>query len=143
MKQAKVLEIIGANEWEWPYGKLYYINMKLDNWETISLGKKKSDAFKVGDMVCYEDYVDAKWKTKQKEVKEENTFEPKSNFDGWNNWAMIWMSIKVAFETFYDPKKENFNETIALAHRIYEEAMNMLNEGEEPKESAKEDKLPF
>ena len=53
------------------------------------------------------------------------------------------MSIKTAFEINYDPKKENFQETIALAHRIYEEAMAMLNETEEPKESAKDDALPF
>ncbi|MBO7444267.1 MAG: hypothetical protein J6T10_28110 [Methanobrevibacter sp.] len=52
------------------------------------------------------------------------------------------MAIKTAFEVFYDAKKENFKETMALAYRIYEEAMNMFNEGEE-KESAKNDSLPF
>jgi len=142
MKQAKVVEITKVNEWDWPHGKLYYINMKLDNWETISLGKKKADAFKVGDSVCYEDYIDAKGATKQKEVKEE---QPKRTFnaEGNNKWAMIWMAIKTAFEVFYDPKKENFKETMVLAQRIYEEGMAMFNDGEEPKESAKDDALPF
>ncbi|MBO7443608.1 MAG: hypothetical protein J6T10_15220 [Methanobrevibacter sp.] len=52
------------------------------------------------------------------------------------------MALKIAFEVLYDPKKENFTECIALAHRIYDEAIAMYNEGEE-KESAKDDKLPF
>lgn len=142
MKQGKILEILWANEWNWPHGKLYYINMKLDNWETISLGKKKYDAFKVWDTVCYEDYVDDKGKTRYKEVQDE---QPKKTFNSESNnrWAMIWMAIKTAFEVYYDPKKENFQETMALAHRIYEEAMSMFNEWEELKESAKDDKLPF
>ena len=141
MKTAKITEIMWANEWNWPHGKLYYINMKLDNWETISLGKKKADAFKVGDQVSYEDYVDDKGKTRYKEVQDE---QPKKTYDtvSTNKSATIWMALKIAFEVLYDPKKENFTECIALAHRIYDEAIAMYNEGEE-KESAKDDKLPF
>ena len=45
MKTAKVTEIVKVNEWTWPNGTIYYINMKLDNNETISLGKKKSDVY--------------------------------------------------------------------------------------------------
>ena len=142
MKTAKVLEIIGANEWDWPHWKLYYINMKLDNWDTISLWKKKADAFKVGDQVSYEDYVDAKWKTKQREVKEEmqprKTFSMESN----NKWAMIGMAIKVAFEVLYDKKLQNYKECMELAHRICEDAMEMLNEAPE-EENTKNDSLPF
>ena len=141
MKTAKITEIMWANEWNWPHGKLYYINMKLDNWETISLGKKKADAFIVGDQVSYEDYVDDKGKTRYKEVQDE---QPKKTYDtvSTNKSATIWMALKIAFEVLYDPKKENFTECIALAHRIYDEAIAMYNEGEE-KESAKDDKLPF
>ena len=143
MKQGKITEITKVNEWDWPHWKLYYIDMKLDNGETISLGKKKADAFKVWDAVCYEDYTDAKGRTKQREVKDEQPVKKTYNTDSYWKWAMAWMSIKTAFEINYDPKKENFQETIALAHRIYEEAMAMLNEWEEPKESAKDDALPF
>lgn len=144
MKQGKVLEILGANEWDWPHGKLYYINMKLDNWETISLGKKKSDAFKVGDTVCYEDYVDAKWKTKQKEVKEEA---PKKTFN-WeanNRWAMVWMSYKLAFELVYK-KEDDFQKAVLLANAIFDQAMITYGSEQattDEKESAKDDKLPF
>ena len=141
MTIAKITEITKVNEWKWPNGTIYYINMKLDNDEQISLGKKKADAFKVGDTVNYESFEE-NGKTKYKEVKE-NPFRPKSFWSEWNNrWAMIGMAIKTAFEVYYNPQKENFKETMALAYRIYEEAMNMFNEGEE-KESAKNDSLPF
>ena len=141
MTIAKITEITKVNEWKWPNGTIYYINMKLDNDEQISLGKKKADAFKVGDTVNYESFEE-NGKTKYKEIKE-NPFKPRAYSWEWNNkGAMIWMAIKTAFEVFYDAKKENFKETMALAYRIYEEAMNMFNEGEE-KESAKNDSLPF
>jgi len=141
MTTAKITEITKVNEWKWPNWPIYYINMKLDNNEQISLGKKKADAFKVGDTVNYESFEE-NGKTKYKEIKE-NPFKPRAYSWEWNNkGAMVWMAIKTAFEVFYDAKKENFKETMALAYRIYEEAMAMFNEGEE-KESAKDDKLPF
>ena len=141
MTTAKITEITKVNEWKWPNGTIYYINMKLDNDEQISLGKKKADAFKVGDTVNYESFEE-NGKTKYKEIKE-YPFKPRAYSWEWNNkGAMVWMAIKTAFEVFYDAKKENFKETMALAYRIYEEAMAMFNEGEE-KESAKDDKLPF
>lgn len=141
MKTSKILEIWKINEWEWPHWKLYYINMKLENGENISLGKKKPDAFKVWDVVNYEDYVDAKWQTKQKEAKDEQpkkTYNPDSN-----KWAVVGMALKIAFECYYDKKQENFNETVALAQRIVDVAMDMMGSSEENKESAKEDSLPF
>lgn len=140
MKQGKVVEITKVNEWDGPHGKLYYINMKLDNGENISLGKKKADAFKVGDLVTYEDYIDGKGLTKQKEVKEDL---PKKSYnpDG-NKWAVVGMALKIAFECYYDKKQENFNETVALAQRIVDVAMDMMGNSED-KESAKDDALPF
>lgn len=143
MKQAKITEITKVNEWDWPHWKLYYINMKLDNGETISLGKKKPDAFKVWDSVCYEDYTDAKGATKQREVKDEQPIRKSFNSDGNNKGAVVWMALKIAFECYYDKKAENFNETVALAQRIVDVAMEMMGTTEEPKESAKEDALPF
>ena len=140
MKTAKVQEITKVNEWKWPNGTIFYINMKLDNWETISLWKKSKDAFKVGDQVNYE--VVEEWK-KWKEVKE-NPFKPRAyNSESNNKGAMIWMAIKTAFELLYDKKEQNFNECIALAHRIYEEWMAMFNETEKPEEKSDEVELPF
>lgn len=54
--------------------------MKLDNEDTISLGKKKADAFKVGDTVNYEVVEEGK---KWKEVKE-NPFKPRYNSEANN-----------------------------------------------------------
>lgn len=140
MKTAKVTEIVKVNEWTWPNGTIYYINMKLDNNETISLGKKKSDAFKVWDTVNYET-VEENGKTKYKEVKENPMSRRSFNSETNNKGAMIWMALKIAFECYYDKKQENFKDTIALAHRIVDEAMNML--GEDKPESAENDSLPF
>ena len=140
MKTAKVQEITKVNEWKWPNWTIFYINMKLDNWETISLWKKSKDAFKVGDQVNYEVVEEGK---KWKEVKE-NPFKPRAYNSEWNNkGAMIWMAIKTAFELLYDKKEQNFNECIALAHRIYEEWMAMFNETEKPEEKSDEVDLPF
>lgn len=106
MKTSTVKEITKVNEWDWPHGKVFYINMKMESWETISLGKKSADAFKVWDTVNWEDYSDAKWAIKQREVKE--------NPMGWFKWgtssqtnskaAKIWMAIKVAFDLVYKDK---------------------------------------
>ena len=140
MKTAKVQEITKVNEWKWPNWTIFYINMKLDNWETISLWKKSKDAFKVGDTVNYEVVEEGK---KWKEVKE-NPFKPRAyNSESNNKGAMIWMAIKTAFELLYDKKEQNFNECIALAHRIYEEWMAMFNETEKPEEKSDEVELPF
>jgi len=145
MKTAKITEITKVNEWKWPNGTIYYINMKLDNGELINLWKKKADAFKVWDTVNYDSFEE-NGKTKYKEVKE-NPFKPKAMSSESNNRsATIWMAIKVAFEVLYDPKKENFNECIALAHRIYEEAMAMYSEWESEsklEETTENDPLPF
>ena len=91
--------------------------MKLDNDDTISLGKKKADAFKVGDTVNYEVVEEGK---KWKEVKE-NPFRPRVNNSDSNVWAMIGMAMKLAFEHLYD--KTNYKETYQLAVRIFEDAM--------------------
>ena len=142
MKTGKVLEILGSKEWKGEHGSVFYINMKLDNWETISLGKKKSDAFKVWDTINYE--VVEEWK-KWKEVKE-NPFQKKVfNSESTNRGAMVGMAYKLAFELVYK-KADDFREAVALANRIYEEAMATYNAGMETtdlKEDAKNDSLPF
>lgn len=137
MKTAKILEIWTPRKWEWPHGDVFYIPLKLDNWENISLGKKSESAFKVWDTVNYEVVEEGK---KRKEVKE-NPFTKKSFNSESNKGAMVWLAIKVAFECCYDKKQENFKETFALAQRIYEEWMNML--GEENKEESDDGSVPF
>ena len=146
MKTAKITEITKVNEWKWPNGTIFYINMKLDNNEEISLWKKSKDAFKVGDTVNYE-MVEENGKTKYKEVKE-NPFKPRPayNPEANNKSATIWMAMKIAFEVLYD--KTNYNETIELATRIFEDAMAMYENYWKKSESKIEDNndemdLPF
>lgn len=145
MKTAKITEVKWFNERNWPHWLLYFITIKLDNWEEIQLGKKKSDAFKVGDTVSYEDTIWDDGKKRWKQIVE-NTRKPKHNAESANKWAMIWMAMNLAFNNLYDRKEDNFNECIALATRIYEEAMELYNSGAEQKpeqESEKDVDLPF
>ena len=146
MKTAKITEITKVNEWKWPNGTIYYINMKLDNNEEISLWKKSKDAFKVGDTVNYE-MVEENGKTKYKEVKE-NNFRPRQTYnpEATNKGAMVWMAMKLAFEQLYD--KTNYNEVIQLATRIFEDAMSIYenywkNKSESIEDSTENDSLPF
>ena len=143
MKKAKILEIWTPRKWEWPHGDVYYIPLKLDNWENITLGKKSESAFKVWDTVCYEVVEEGK---KWKEVKE-NPFKPKAYNPEWNNrGAMVWMAYKLAFELVYK-KDTDFQTAVALANRIYEEAMATYNTGEKSdsklEETSENDSLPF
>ena len=142
MKTAKITEIWKFRKWEWPHGDVFYIPLKLENWENISLGKKSESAFNVWDTVCYE--VVEEWK-KWKEVKE-NPFTPKGWFDPEksNKSATIWMAMKIAFEHMYD--KTNYVETIQLATRIFEDAMRMYenyNKSESTSDENEEQNPPF
>ena len=146
MKTAKITEITKVNERKWPNGTIFYINMKLDNNEEISLWKKSKDAFKVWDTVNYE-MIEENWKTKYKEVKE-NNFRPRPayNPETTNKGAMVWMAMKLAFEQLYD--KTNYNEVIQLATRIFEDAMSIYenywkNKSESIEDSTENDSLPF
>lgn len=140
MSKATIKEIWKARKWEWPHGDVFYIPLTLDNGETITLGKKKEDAFKVWDTISYE--VVEEWK-KWREIKE-NPFRPKAVNSEWNNrGAMVWMAYKLAFELVYK-KEDDFQTAVGLANRIYEEAMATYNWGEEEKpESTENDNLPF
>ena len=139
MKTAKVQEIVKTNKWDKSqYWTMYFIYMKMDNGETINLLKKKEDAFKVGDTISYEENGEWKWK----EVKAENNFKKSYNSESNNKSATLWMAIKVAFECMYDKKEQNYKETMALAYRIYEDALEMLN-GTKEEEKSDEVDLPF
>lgn len=142
MKTAKVTEITKVNEWSWPNGTIYYINMKLDNNETISLGKKSKDAFKVGDTVNYE-MVQENWKTKFKEVKENPYTRKTVSSENSNKGAVIWMALKIAFEVMYDKKTQNFTETVALAQRIVDVAEDMMKEDTTEEKAEDNGNLPL
>ena len=91
--------------------------------------------------------VEENGKTKYKEVKQ-NNFQPRPAYNSFetNKSATIWMAMKIAFEVLYD--KTNYNETIELATRIFEDAMSMYeNYGKKPEtkieDSTENDELPF
>ena len=126
MKTSTVKEITKVNEWDWPHGKVFYINMKMENWDTISLGKKTEDAFKVGDSISWEDYSDASWKIKQREVKE-NPFRPMAQANNQcSKSAQVWMAIKVAFDLVYE--KKGIEEAKKLTKEILLFAQELVGE---------------
>ena len=126
MKTSTVKEITKVNEWDWPHGKVFYINMKMENWDTISLGKKTEDAFKVGDSISWEDYSDASWKIKQREVKE-NPFRPMAQANNQcSKSAQVWMAIKVAFDLVY--KEKGIEEAKKLTKEILLFAQELVGE---------------
>lgn len=126
MKTSTVKEITKVNEWDWPHGKVFYINMKMENWDTISLGKKTEDAFKVGDSISWEDYSDAKWAIKQREVKE-NPFRPMAQANNQcSKSAQVWMAIKVAFDLVY--KEKGIEEAKKLTKEILLFAQELVGE---------------
>lgn len=67
MKKSKILAITKTRLREGANGKIYYITLRLENGEYITLWKKKEDAFKVGQDVTYREVEKGK---KWKEVKE-------------------------------------------------------------------------
>ena len=141
MKTAKITEIVKTNKWEWPHGDVFYIPLKLDNWENISLWKKSESAFNVWDTINYEENGENKWK----EVKV-NNFQPKSNFNPEiaNRWAMVWMSVKLAFDKVYNDEKD-LEKAKKLSKEIFNIAMELYNwnKPEKIEDSTDNDDLPF
>ena len=122
MKTSIIKEITNVNGWDSPNWKVYYHNMVMENGETISLGKKTENAFKVGDTVNWEDYTDKNWKTRQREVKE-NPFRERNAQNSKS--AKIWMCIKLAFDLVYkdkwmDEAKKLAKEILLFANELEE-----------------------
>lgn len=117
--KAKIKDIVWINERnKGAHGPIYYITMKMDNDELITLWKKNKDSFKVWEEINYE--VVEEWR-KRKEIKE---FQRRPfNNEATNRGAMIWMAYKLAFEVYYNKEEKNFNETILFANKVFEEAM--------------------
>ena len=124
MKTWKITEIWNINEWNWPHWVTYYISLKLDNWEQISLWKQKKDAFKVWDEVKYEEYTNSKWNKAWKEVRENNGWRKPYGDNG--KGAMVWMALKIAFDKAYN-WEDDFQKAAYLAQRIYNLAVEMTN----------------
>lgn len=126
--KATIKEIVWINERNkgdhWP---IYYITMKMDNDELITIWKKSKDSFKVGDVINYE--VVEEWR-KRKEIKENNFQKRTFNQERQNLWAMIWMAYKLAFEVYYSKEEKNFSETIKFANEVFKEAMKTYKENE-------------
>ena len=69
MKTSKILEILGVKERQGGQMTIYYITVKLENGETITLGKRKKDALVVGQSITYTEEETADGKKKYKEVR--------------------------------------------------------------------------
>lgn len=53
-KTAKVLAVLSCREWQNPKGgSIWFHKVELDNGEIGEIGKKKQDAFKIGDPLAY------------------------------------------------------------------------------------------
>lgn len=117
MKESKILELTKTKVREWANGKLYYITLKLENWEYITLWKKREDAFKVGQLVKYEEVEKGK---KWKEVKEKSfapVQDPKS--------AIVLTAFQVAFSSKH--LAPTFRDCLNLVDRLIPEIEWRIN----------------
>lgn len=115
MKTSKILEITKTKLREGANGKLYYITLRLENGEYITLWKKREDAFKVGQIIKYEEIE--KWK-KWKEVKEKSfAQDPKS--------AIVLTAFQVAFSAKH--LAPTFRDCLNLVDRLIPEIEWRIN----------------
>jgi len=149
---AKVQQIEKTTEWEWKFGKMYSIYLKMDNWESIKLNKKKKDSFKIWDTISYE--VVKPWE-QWKEIQQDK---PRKA----NNWqSQEWYFTSIAFQIWFQgfnplDDNENFQARVLASRRIFSEMMdnysnpdvkengNTGQNTESPKADKKDDDdLPF
>ena len=138
MKTSKILEITKTKLREGENRKLYYITLRLENWEYITLWKKREDAFKVGQIVKYEEIE--KWK-KWQEVKEKSfAQDPKS--------AIVLTAFQVAFSAQH--LAPTFRDCLNLVDRLIPEiewriygtiALEPTNYDHEKKEMTSDEEL--
>lgn len=115
MKTSKILEITKTKLREGANGKLYYITLRLENWEYITLWKKKENAFKVGEEIKYEEVEKGK---KWKEVKEKSfAQDPKS--------AIVLTAFQVAFSAKH--LAPTFRDCLNLVDRLIPEIEWRIN----------------
>lgn len=115
MKTSKILEITKTKLREGANGKLYYITLRLENGDYITLWKKREDAFKVWQVVKYEEVEKGK---KWKEVKEKSfAQDPKS--------AIVLTAFQVAFSAKY--LAPTFRDCLNLVDRLIPEIEWRIN----------------
>lgn len=111
MKQSKIIQILNTNEWEWKFGKMYSITLKLENGETIALNKKKPDAFKVWFPIKYEEIESGKkWKEINDKKQESSNFNPRSYFTS--------IAYQIAFNKMFNGV-DDYDISVKLAKRIF------------------------
>lgn len=132
MKTAKIQEIQWINEFTNEHWTTYYIKMKLDNNEIITLWKKNKDAFKLWDEVKYDEYTNSKWYLAWKEVKE-NNFKKEYKQDQKGYFTSI--AFQIWFEKAYK-KEDDFKDAVYLSKRIFAEMMDNY-ESKQPEEEKK------
>ena len=115
MKTSKILEITKTKERENEHRKLFYITLRLENGEYITLWKKKENAFKVGQEIKYEEVEKGK---KWKEVKEKSfAQDPKS--------AIVLTAFQVAFSAKH--LAPTFRDCLNLVDRLIPEIEWRIN----------------
>jgi hypothetical protein len=77
-KTAEVAEVLDIRAWDGPHGQIFYHRLKLSNGEVGEVGKKKENAFSIGDSFVYTS-EETSFGKKFKEVKE---FGGGGNFGG-------------------------------------------------------------
>ncbi len=134
MKTAKIEQILETRERAWSkFWQMFFIKMKLDNWETITLMKKKADAFKSGDTVNYEEYTDDKWNQKWKEIKE--SWFKKGDYKQDQRGYFTSIAFQIAFQWFNPDKDEDWYQNRSfLARRIFADMLDNY-ENKQPEEN--------
>lgn len=78
---AKIVELLGTTSWNNTKNNttVYYHKLKLDNGETISIGKNNDTPFVVGNEIVYQNTLNSKGVVCQKEIKPNNSSSYKNN----------------------------------------------------------------
>lgn len=116
MKTSKVVEITKTKVREGANGKLYYITLRLENWEYITLWKKKENAFSIGQEIKYEEIEKGK---KWKEVKE----------NWWNAKNQKVDIITAAFQIAFGATNlaNSYSDRLCLADKLISEMESRIN----------------
>lgn len=116
MKTSKILEITKTKLREGANGKLYYITLRLENGEYITLWKKKENAFKVGQEIKYEEVEKGK---KWKEVKE----------NWWNGKNQKVDIVTAAFQIAFGATNlaNSYADRLSLVDKLIPEIESRIN----------------
>lgn len=116
MKESKILEITKTKERENEHRKLFYITLRLENGEYITLWKKKKDAFKVWQEIKYEEVEKGK---KWKEVKE----------NWWNGKNQKVDIVTSAFQIAFGATNlaNTYSDRLSFADKLISEMESRIN----------------